>query len=158
MKRNFDDEMERNPNPPDSLADTIVPLSRVPEQTPEDICKNGIDESRCIAGFFKVLHPSNNPIMETLVGIQSGKGVQSFRVFFQLDKTLLRKLDQISPQDTFRLSLRGCTMEKLPQIPKLSSLPMQLIYSRGIHIEWNHRGSNEKETINTWPGSYFNLL
>ena len=133
----------------------MTSLSQVPEQSPEDIYKDGVDESKCITGFFKVLRPSSNTDKEVIVGIQSRKGVQSFRVFFRLKKTLLLKLDQLSPTDTFRLSLRGCTMEKLSQIPKSSTLPMELIYTRGLHIEWDRRASNEKETINTWPGSYF---
>lgn len=149
--------MTRGSSSQETHADTVVPLSRLPEQSPDDICKNGVDESKCIAGCFKVLLSTSNTIIETLVTVQSSTGAQSFRVFFRLEKALLRKLDRISPQDTFRLSLRGCSMEKLQQIPKLSTLPMQLTYSRGLYIEWNHRGSNEPETINTWPGFYFDV-
>ncbi|KIM48825.1 hypothetical protein M413DRAFT_21140 [Hebeloma cylindrosporum] len=132
-------------------------LHQAAEQSAEDILRNGPDENKCIAGRFLMAWPPSGKKMETIATISSSSTPETakytFRIYFELTEECLAKL-QVSSHDEFRLSLKGAVMEKLSQIQKLSSLPMQLTFSDGVHIQWKNRGPNmEIKTLNTWSSS-----
>ncbi|KAF8969864.1 hypothetical protein BDZ97DRAFT_1793052 [Flammula alnicola] len=138
---------------PHSVAD-VRALDEIPEQSPNDILQRGVDHERCVAGRFKMAWPLTGKKIETIANISSSSTLEhkqcSFRIFFELSDKYLQMLD-LSPHDEFRLSLRGAEVQKLSQIPKLSSLPMQLVFSKGVHIQWKHQGPGmERKMLSTW--------
>jgi len=134
-------------------------LDQVAEQSPEDILRNGPDEKKCVAGRFLMTWPPTGRRIKTIATISSSSTpdnvAYTFRIFFQLTEEFLARL-QMSADDEFRLSLKGAVMQKLPQIPKLSSLAMELTFSDGVHIQWKNQGPNaEIKALNTWSCMFF---
>ncbi|KAF8201570.1 hypothetical protein BJ912DRAFT_506644 [Pholiota molesta] len=129
-----------------------IKLNDRPEQSPNDIYQNGVDEERCISGRIKMVWPlRERKKIEILAVVQSspsGNNPYLFKIFFELGENY-NEILHFSPSDDFRLSLKGAKVDKLAHPPKLSSLPMQLVFSEGVHIQWNHRG--EWKNLNTWP-------
>ncbi|KAF9475059.1 hypothetical protein BDN70DRAFT_996679 [Pholiota conissans] len=124
----------------------------IPVQSPYDIYHNGVDEERCISGRIKMAWPSSQKKVEVIAVVQSqcspsDKDPQSFKIFFELDQTYLEILD-IAPNDEFHLSLKGAVLDKLTSIPRASTLPMQLVFPKGVCIQWKHIGEWKK--LNTW--------
>ncbi len=124
------------------------------EQSPKDIFQQGASEQRCISGRIKMSwnHPDNR--IEVLASVSPpnliGRDEHAFKIYFQSNAEYVKMLD-FAPNDEFRLSLKGVVVEKLQNIPKLSTLPMQLLFSKGLHIAWKRQGPNEaRKTINTW--------
>lgn len=130
--------------------DANTDLQNVLEQSPRDIYQRGVDERMCISGKFTMSWIDHAKI-EALVTVSlSTPEEHSFRIFFELDEEFTRMLD-FAPNDEFRLSLRGAEVQKLPNIPKLSSLPLQLVFSKGVHIQWQRQGHNElRRQLSTW--------
>lgn len=129
-------------------------LHQAAEQSPEDILHNGPDENKCIAGRLLMAWPLMGKKKEIIATISSSSKPENadhtFQIFFELTEQCLARL-QMSAHDEFRLSLKGAVMKKLPKIPKLSSLPMELTFSDGVHIQWKNQGPNtEIKTLNTW--------
>jgi len=129
-------------------------LNQAAEQSPGDILHNGPDEKKCIAGRFLMAWPFIEKRKETIATIFSSSTPENtsytFRIFFELTEESIERF-QISAHDEFRLSLKGAVMRKLSKIPRLSSLPMELTFSDGVHIQWKNQGPNmEIKTLNTW--------
>lgn len=129
-----------------------IKLKDMPEQSPNDIYQNGVDEDRCISGRIKMAWPlREKKKIEVLAVVQSSPSANNphlFKIFFELGESY-NEILHLSPSDDFRLSLKGAKVDKLAHPPKLSSLPIQLVFSEGVHIQWNHRG--EWKNLNTWP-------
>lgn len=135
------------------------------EQSPKDIFQQGASEQRCISGRFKMSWNLPNNKIEVLASVSPpnliGRDEHTFHIFFQSDAEYIKMLD-FAPNDEFRLSLKGVEVKKLSNIPKLSTLPMQLVFSKGLHIAWKRQGPNEaRKTINTWscmPNSFSGII
>ncbi|KAF8163505.1 hypothetical protein B0H34DRAFT_695665 [Crassisporium funariophilum] len=129
-------------------------LDHLVEQSPRDILEHGVNEDACIAGNFFMAWPhSAGKKRQTIVRIASGYQQQpeAFQIIFDLtQEDLLDRLD-FAAHDEFRISLRGAELEKLAKMPQICSLPMKLVYKRGIHVEWKHKGSDqERKMVNSW--------
>ncbi|KJA18611.1 hypothetical protein HYPSUDRAFT_89942 [Hypholoma sublateritium FD-334 SS-4] len=127
------------------------------EQSPKDIFQQGASEERCISGRFKMSWNQPNNKIEVLASVSpsnlKGRDDHTFKICFQSDAEYIKMLD-FAPNDEFRLSLKGVEVKKLPDIPKLSTLPMHLVFSKGLHISWKRQGPNEaRKTINTWSSN-----
>jgi hypothetical protein len=131
-------------------------LDKASEQCPLDIVRHGVDQSRCILGHFYMIWRKENRIEGIASVHSSSQEVHRFQIHFNTSEDSLTSLS-LAPQDEFRLSLHGAEVEKLPQIPKLSTLPLKLVYKNGVHIEWKSRGSEHVRMVNTWPCTLFSM-
>ena len=124
------------------------------EQCPLEIKRQGVDHTRCILGTIFMAWPEENEI-KIIVNVHSStREVQRFEIIFKTSNGSLSALT-FAPHDEFRLSLYGAELEKLPQIPKISTLPFKLIYTKGVNIEWKPRGSEQVRRLNTWICTLF---
>lgn len=135
---------------------TATSLDHAVEQCPLDIFQHGADQNGCILGSIFMVWRTENEI-ETIVTVRSSsQETHKFYILFKTDEDSLTSLT-LAPHDEFRLSLYGVELEKLPQIPKLSTLALKLAYTKGVHIEWKSRGSEEVRIVNTWLRALFSL-
>jgi hypothetical protein len=122
-------------------------------QSPIDICRNGVDETKCIEGIIKgIWDGDDSHSLEVLVAIREHK----FQVCFQLHEHL-DALRDLHPRDNFRLFLRGAEVKKLKNIPKLSTVPLRLIFSDGVNL-LRKRPDGSIQNLNTWKGSFYYTL
>lgn len=124
----------------------------VPDQNPDDILLYGVDEEKWLRGRFKMVWPPANGRIETLVSVHSStsKNDAVFPIFFQLEKKHLAQLT-MSPPSQFRLSLRGAEVSDVTQNKHISTLPIQLVFSRGVEMMWKLHGIDSGiKSINTW--------
>lgn len=140
---------------PEATAPTS--LDHAVEQCPLDIARHGVDQTKCILGsIFMIWLKENEDEIESVVSVSSSSQVaHRFRIFFKTSEDLLT----LAPHDEFRLSLYGAELKNFPQIPKLSTLSLGLIYTKGVHMEWKSRGSEQVRKTNTWLcGLFFTAL
>jgi len=128
---------------------TITSLDHAPEQCPLDIVRHGVDQAGCILGTFVMMWRREREIDGIASVRSSTQETHKFHILFNTSEDSLTALT-LSPKDEFRLSLYGAEMEKLSQIPKISTLPFKLVYTKGVHIEWKPRGSEQMGRVNTW--------
>lgn len=121
------------------------------EQCPLDIFRHGVNQTGCILGTIFMAWPGENEIKVIATLRSSSQEVHRIEILF---KTPLSTLT-LGPHDEFRLSLYGAELEKLPQIPKMSTLAFKLVYTKGVHIEWKPRGSEQMCRLNTWICTLF---
>ena len=146
--------MKSNPNATSHNHD----LDSAFEQCPLDINRQGVDQNRCILGTIFMTWPEENEI-KVIVNVHSStREVQRFEIFFKTSKGSLSALTSLAAHDEFRLSLYGAELEKLPQIPKMSTLPFKLIFTKGVNIEWKSRGSEQMRRLNTWISTFVSFL
>ena len=129
---------------------TSLNLDDAAEQCPLDINRHGVDQTRCILGTILMTWPKENEI-KVIVNVRaSNKETQRFEILFKTSINDSLSTLTLSPHDEFRLSLYGAELEKLAQIPKISTLAFRLVYTKGVLIEWKPRGSEEMCKLNTW--------
>lgn len=122
----------------------------VQTQSPIDILRNGVDETKCIEGIVKgIWDGDDNHSLEVLVAIREHK----FQVCLQLHDHL-DALRDLHTRDNFRLSLRGAEVKKFRNIPKLSTVALRLIFSEGVDLRWKRPDGNI-QNLNTWKGSVY---
>ena len=138
-------------------AATSFNLDDAVEQCPLDIYLHGVDQTGCILGTILLTWPEDNAIKVIATVRSSPQEVQKFEILFKTSNNSLSTL-KLAPYDEFRLSLYGAELEKLPQIPRLSTLAFRLVYTKGVHIEWKPRGSEQTCRLNTWICTLFSLL
>ena len=139
-----------------NLTATSHNLDDADEQCPLDIKRYGVDQTRCILGTILMawLKENDNEI-KVIAGVRSSKkDLQRFEILFKTSNNSLSALT-LAPHDEFRLSLYGAELEKLPQIPKISTLPFKLVYTKGVLIEWKSQGSEQMCRLNTWICTLF---
>lgn len=121
------------------------------EQCPLDIFRHGVNQTGCILGTIFMTWPRENENnIKVIANVRSStQEVQRFEILFKTSSDSLSTLT-LAPHDEFRLSLYGAELEKLPQIPKISTLAFKLVYTRGVLIEWKPRGSEQMCKLNTW--------
>ena len=129
---------------------TSLNLDDAAEQCPLDINRHGVDQTRCILGTILMTWPKENEIKVIANVRASNKETQRFEILFKTSINDSLSTLTLSPHDEFRLSLYGAELEKLPLIPKISTLPFKLVYTKGVLIEWKPRGSEEMSKLNTW--------
>ena len=135
-------------------AATSFNLDDAVEQCPLDIYRHGVDQTRCILGTILMTWPEDNAIKVIAKVCSSPQEVQRFEILFKTSNNSLSTL-KLELYDEFRLSLYGAELEKLPQIPKFSTLALRLVYTKGVHIEWKPRGSEKMCRLNTWICTLF---
>lgn len=134
---------------------TSLNLDDAVEQCPLDIKRHGVDEARCILGTIYMTWPKESEIKVIVKVRASNKELQKFEIYFRTSS--LSSLT-LAPDDEFRLSLYGAELEELAQIPKISTLPINLVYTKGVLIEWKPRGSEEMYKLNTWICTSFRFF
>lgn len=130
-------------------------FDQVPKQCPNDIHLRGVDEEKWLSGKFMMVWPAINGRIEALAHVHSLTSDKDvvFPIFFELGKKYLPLL-KISPPSQFRLSLRGAEVRDI-QMKHLYTLPIQLIFSKGVHIMWKLTGSDSDITsLDTWSSLY----
>lgn len=129
-------------------------LDHAPEQSPLDILRHGVDQAGCILGSFLMMWNHEKEIGGIASIRSSSQEIHKFQIFFNTSEDSLTALNLL-PHDEFRLSLYGAEMEKLAQVPKISTLALKLVYRQGVHIEWKPRGSDQMKSVNTWLCTLF---
>jgi phage terminase large subunit-like protein len=129
---------------------TSLNLDGAAEQCPLDIYLHGVDQTRCILGTILMTYSKENEITVVVNVRSSNQGIEKFEILFKTSNNVSSSTLTLVPHDEFRLSLYGAELEKLAQIPKISTLAFRLVYTEGVLIEWKHRGSEEMFKLNTW--------
>jgi hypothetical protein len=133
---------------------TSLNLDDAVKQCPLDILRHGVDQTGCISGTIFMTWPEENAI-KVIVNVHSStQEAHRFEILFKTSRDSLSTL-KLAPHDEFRLSLYGAELEKLAQIPKISTLNLRLVYTKGVHIEWQPRGSEKMCRLNTWICALF---
>ncbi|KAF9564368.1 hypothetical protein CPC08DRAFT_815978 [Agrocybe pediades] len=123
----------------------------VQEQSITDMMQQGVDETKCITGKFKMMWditPQAEQI-STIVTVQSDSQEAIFPIDFQLAKHHLASLHFL-PYDEFRLSLRGALLLPAEPNPRICNKTFKLVYKKGVQIQWKQRGASSGKYINTW--------
>ncbi|KAF8798202.1 hypothetical protein BYT27DRAFT_7124344 [Phlegmacium glaucopus] len=135
---------------------TATSLDHAPEQCALNIARHGVNQAGCILGSFVMIWCREKEI-DCIVAVRSStQETHRFHILFNTSEESLTTLT-LSPKDEFRLSLYGAEIEKFPQIPKLSTLPLRLVYKKGVHIEWKPPGSEQMRKVNTWLCTLFSI-
>ena len=127
-------------------------------QCPLDILRHGVDQTGSIFGTIFMTWPEENgPGTKVIAKVRSStQEVHRFEILFKTSQDSLSALT-LAPYDEFRLSLYGAELERLANIPKISTLNLKLVYTKGVHIEWKSQGSEKMCTLNTWICTLFFL-